>query len=231
MQPQQLESLGERLLRSGIAPRHVRRYLRELRDHYDDAVQGELRKGVSRATAEEAAATRVGDPDHLVESALARPELLSWSRRWPCAVYIVAPLLLFPAAFVATILAMVGLAQIVLPQTELPFPTPLLEILKAIRLLNLYVLPVIAASGFALLAKRRGVSRAWAWASITLITFVGALPNLDVYAHQIGAGIGFSTRLDFLVGMFLQRWLPTAVAAVMLYIAAGHVAHRMRTDS
>ena len=231
MQPHQFELLGQRLLRSGIAPRHVRRYLRELRDHYDDAVQGELRKGAGRAAAEESASKRLGEPDHLVESALARPELLSWSRRWPWAVYIVAPLLLFPAAFVATILAMVGLTRIVMPGMEGTFPTPLREILEAIRLLGLYVLPVIAASGFALLARRRGVSRAWAWASITLITFVGALPNLDVYADQIGAGIGFSTRLDFLVGMFLQRWLPTAVAAVMLYVAAGHVAHRMRTDS
>lgn len=227
MQPQQFELLGERLLRSGIAPRHVRRYLRELRDHYDDAVQGELRKGAGRAAAEESASKRLGEPDDLVESALARPELLSWSRRWPWAVYVVAPLLLYPAAFVATILVMVGLA----PATELPYPAPLLEVLKAIRLLNLYVLPVIAASGFALLARRRGVSRGWAWASVTLITFVGALPNLDVYADAVGAGIGFATRLDFLLEMFLQRWLPTAVATVMLYMAAGHVAHQMQTNS
>jgi hypothetical protein len=224
MQPKQFELLGERLLRSGIAPRHVRRYLRELRDHYDDAIHEELGKGADRAAAEESAAKRLGEADHLVESALARPELLSWSRQWPWAVYIVGPLLLFPAAFVATIFAMVGLAG-----TESPISAPQLEILKAIRLFGLYLLPTIAASGFALLATRRGVSRLWAWTSIALITFVGALPNLDVYADQIGAGIGFSTRFDFLVGMFLHRWLPTAVAAVLLCVAAGHVAHRMRT--
>ena len=120
MQPQQFESLGERLLRSGIAPRHVRRYLRELRDHYDDAIQEELRKGADRAAAEESASKRLGEADHLVESALARPELLSWSRRWPWVVYIVAPLLLFPAAFVATILAMVGLSQISCPEWIAP---------------------------------------------------------------------------------------------------------------
>ena len=231
MQPRQFELLGERLLRAGIAPRHVRRYLRELRDHYDDAIRAEIDNGVGRAAAEDSAAKRLGEPDHLVESALARPELLSWSRRWPWAVYIVAPLLLYPAAFVATILAMVGLAQVVTPGAERPMPTPLLEILKAIRLLDLYVLPVVAAAGFALLARRRGVSRAWAAASITLITFVGALPNLDVYAHEIGAGIGFATRLDFLVEMTLQRWLPTAVAAMLLYVLAGHIANRMRADS
>jgi hypothetical protein len=229
MQPKQFELLGERLLRSGIAPRHVRRYVRELGDHYDDAIREELGKGADRAAAEESAAKRLGEADHLVESALARPELLSWSRRWPWVVYIVAPLVLFPAAFVATIFAMVGLSQIIVPGMDRLLPTPLLETLKAIRIFNLYVLPVTAAAGFALLARRRGVSRVWAWTSIALITFVGALPNLDVYADQIGAGIGFSTRLDFLVAMFLQRWLPTAVAAVMLYMAAGHVAYRMRT--
>lgn len=227
MYPQQFDSLSEKLLRSGIAPRYVRRYLRELRDHYDDAIQEELRKGVGQVAAEESATKRLGEPDHLVESALARPELLSWSRRWPWVVYILAPLLLFPVAFVAMILVMVGLT----PSTELSYPAPLLEVLKAIRLLNLYALPVITASGFALLARRRGVSRGWAWASITLITFVGALPNLDVYPDAVGAGIGFATRLDFLVEMFLQRWLPTAVAAVVLYLAAGHVALRIRTVS
>ncbi len=225
MQPQQFELLGERLLRAGISPRHVRRYLRELMDHYDDAIQEELGKGADRAAAEESAAKRLGEADHLVESALARPELLSWSRRWPWAVYIVAPLLLYPAAFVATILVMVGLT----PDGELPYPAPLLEVLKAIRLLGLYVVPVITASAFAMLARRRGVSQGWVWTSIALITFVGALPNLDVYPDALRAGIGFATRLDFLVGMSLQRWLPTAVAAVMLYAAGGHVAHRMRT--
>jgi hypothetical protein len=217
MQLRQLDLLAERLLRSGVAPRHVRRYLRELRDHYDDAVQDELNRGASRATAEEMAASRLGDPDILIQSALAKPELLSWSRRWPWAVFIFAPLLLFPAAFVATILAMVGLAHIFVPGMESPLPKSLLDILEPIRFFGLYVLPVIAASGFALLARRRGVTRAWGWASIALITFFGALPNLDVNTDQIGAGIGISTRLDFLMEMFLQRWLPTAVAAVTLY--------------
>lgn len=228
MQPRQLDLLGERLLRAGVAPRHVRRYRRELRDHYDDAMQEELAKGAGRAAAEESAAKRLGELDHLVESALARRELLSWSRRWPWAVYVVAPLLLLPAAFVATILAMVGLMRVVMPEAQGDIPAPLLEMLKAIRLFGLYALPAITASGFALLAGRRNVPRAWAWASIVLITFVGALPNLDVYTDQIGAGIGFATRLDFLVEVFLQRWLPTAAAAVMLYLVAARLGQQER---
>jgi len=82
----------------------VRRYLRELRDHYDDAVQDELNRGASRATAEEIAASRLGDPDRLVQSALARPELRSTVARWPRLTFGVAPVLLWLAAFVAVLL-------------------------------------------------------------------------------------------------------------------------------
>jgi hypothetical protein len=221
--------LRRRLIQGGISPWRVGRVLQELRDHHAALVL-EQERAESPQPVEDALA-RLGTEESLARQFLARRELQSWSRRWPWAVYIVAPLFLFPAAFIATILAMVGLMRLVMPGMEGIFPTPLREVLEAIRLFGLYVLPVIAASGFALLARRRGVSRAWACASTTLITFVGALPNLDVYAHQIGAGIGFSTRLDFLVEMSLQRWLPTAVAAAMLYMAAGYGAHRMRTDS
>ena len=216
--------LRRRLILGGISPWRVGRLLQELRDHHAALVLEQKRAGSSKP--DEDALMRLGSEESLARQFLARPELLSWSRRWPWAVYFVAPLVLFPAAFVATIVAMVGLAG-----TEPPIPAPLREILEAIRVFGLYVLPVVAAAGFALLARRRGVSRAWAWASVALITFVGALPNLDVYADRIAGGIGFATRIDFLMEMFLQRWLPTAVAAVLLYMAAGHLAHRMRTDS
>ena len=36
------DRLTERLLTAGIAPRHVRRYARELSDHYDDLVREEM---------------------------------------------------------------------------------------------------------------------------------------------------------------------------------------------
>lgn len=97
MQPQQLDSLGERLLRSGIAPRHVRRYLRELRDHYDDALREELKMDVTRATAEKAAASRLGEPESLVQSALAQQELRSTVARYPRLVFGAGPMLVWVA--------------------------------------------------------------------------------------------------------------------------------------
>jgi hypothetical protein len=51
---------------------------------------------------------------------------------------------------------------------------------------------------------------------------------VEVSAHHIGAGIGFATRLDFLVKLPLKRWLPTAASAVMLYVVVLHVARHRR---
>ena len=42
------DRLAERLLHAGIAPRHVRRYTRELSDHFDDLVRVENAGGASR---------------------------------------------------------------------------------------------------------------------------------------------------------------------------------------
>jgi hypothetical protein len=74
MQPQ-LKSLGERLLRAGVAHRHVRRYIRELREHYEDAVREELAKGLDRSQAERAAWSRLGSEEELARSVLAQPDV------------------------------------------------------------------------------------------------------------------------------------------------------------
>ncbi|MCB2108650.1 MAG: hypothetical protein KDE14_13165, partial [Rhodobacteraceae bacterium] len=81
------ESLYEKLLRGGVAPRHARRYVKELGDHYDDLIAAAVKTGATRAEAEAQAHARLGSEEALVETALARPELKSWSARWPWAVY------------------------------------------------------------------------------------------------------------------------------------------------
>ena len=71
------ERLSERLLKAGIAPRHVRRYARELSDHFDDLVREEKESGAGRELAETRALSRLGNEDDLAEAMLSRPELRS----------------------------------------------------------------------------------------------------------------------------------------------------------
>lgn len=81
-------SLRRRLINSGVSPRRVGRLLGELRDHHAELVLEEQRAG-SRQPFEDALA-RLGTEESLALHVLARRELLSWSRRWPWAVYGVA---------------------------------------------------------------------------------------------------------------------------------------------
>jgi hypothetical protein len=87
MRPTRLEELSEPLLRAGVAPRVVQRYLRELEDHYDDALREELAGGADPAAAAQAAWARLGDTEQLLRSALARPELRSVRARFPGVVF------------------------------------------------------------------------------------------------------------------------------------------------
>src|ERR1700683_230088 len=85
--------LRERLLRAGVAPRHVRRYLTELREHWTDLTTEEERAGRNRAEAETHALARLGRVDDLARIMIERPELRSWTARAPWAVLGAGPVL------------------------------------------------------------------------------------------------------------------------------------------
>ncbi|HEX4293886.1 MAG TPA: hypothetical protein VHZ29_07115 [Rhizomicrobium sp.] len=81
------ERLSERLLCTGIAPRKVRRYVRELRDHFDDLVRDAIASGVARHAAEAEALSRLGCEEYLADTMLAHPGPRSITARFPWAVF------------------------------------------------------------------------------------------------------------------------------------------------
>lgn len=92
--PKSSDELRERLLRAGVAPRHVRRYLTELADHLADMRAEEELAGRSRAEAECAALIRLGGIDDLAKAMIERPQFQSWCARAPWATFGLAPLFL-----------------------------------------------------------------------------------------------------------------------------------------
>lgn len=78
-----LRELRERLLRAGVAPRHVRRYLTELHEHWADLAAEEQRAGHNRAEAETLALARLGTVEDLARTMIERRELRSWTARAP----------------------------------------------------------------------------------------------------------------------------------------------------
>ncbi len=113
--------LRERLLRAGVAPRHVRRYLRELAEHLADLRAEEERAGLSRTDAESAALMRLGGMDDLAKAMIGQRQFQSWCARAPWAMFGLAPpFVLAGAWFVPLRLLLLGW-KIFLPGADTPF--------------------------------------------------------------------------------------------------------------
>ena len=84
--------LRSRLLRSGVAPRHVQRTVQELSAHYEDLVAEALEQNSSPEEAESWAVRQLGDVDTLVSAIRERPELLGWAASYPHLALVSYPL-------------------------------------------------------------------------------------------------------------------------------------------
>lgn len=101
MRSDHFQSLQSRLIESGVSPKHVRRIVIELQDHYDDLVEERLADGATRAEASEVATARLGDTGQIAERMLGAPELRTWVYRYPGIARVYLPIaytLLLPAA-------------------------------------------------------------------------------------------------------------------------------------
>jgi hypothetical protein len=154
-----LLELRERLLCAGVAPRHVRRYLTELREHWSDLTAEEERAGRNRAEAEAVALARLGRVDDLARNIIERPELRSWTARAPWVVLGAAPVLGLAAGWAMALLILWTGWTWFLRGSQTPF-VPLhgfpIAYFGAGRMLYYYA-PLLAGWGMILLAGRQRV--------------------------------------------------------------------------
>lgn len=113
--------LRERLLRAGVAPRHVRRCLAELRDHLTDVLEEEQRTHRAGAKTEAAALARLGSLDEIARAIEEQPQLRSWAARAPWAVFGIAPLAALALAWCVALFLLWSGWRIFLPGAATPF--------------------------------------------------------------------------------------------------------------
>jgi hypothetical protein len=104
------ENLRERLLRAGVAPRHVRRYLTELNEHMADLIQVQHRAGYTGDDAFMRARALLGSDDDLAHAMIIRRGVKSWSARVPWLIFTLLPplSLLFLVLLWTTALVIIG---------------------------------------------------------------------------------------------------------------------------
>jgi hypothetical protein len=113
--------LRERLLRAGVAPRHVRRYVSELTDHLEDLRAEEELASHTGRDAESAALARLGSIDSLADAMTSQRQFQSWSACALWAVFSIGPLVLLAAIYFIACCYLWCLWHAFLPGADTPF--------------------------------------------------------------------------------------------------------------
>src|ERR1700754_3444929 len=98
------EALREILLKGGIAPRHVRRYLAELSEHLNDLTERQRAQGYEGEDAELRARALLGEDRELAAAMLEQRSLRSIAARAPWLVFGLLP----PVAGIASAFALIA---------------------------------------------------------------------------------------------------------------------------
>lgn len=174
------DELRERLLRAGIAPRHVRRYLAELTDHWADLTAEEQRAGRDRAEAESAAFARLGEVDHLAKAMIDQRQFQSISARAPWLIFGLAPICLLASAYFAACAILWSGWKIFLPGADTPFVR-----IDGLAILYFgagrwlyYGAPVLIGWAVALIAARQRFTAVWPLVCFFLLALIGGITQV-----------------------------------------------------
>lgn len=198
--------LRERLLRSGVAPRHVRRYITELREHWADLVAGEECSGKSQADAEMAAFARLGNMDDLATAMIAQRQLHSWSARAPWVMFSLGPLLVLGAAYLAVCCYLWLGWRVFLPGAETPFGAghsgPVYSLGNIYFQAGKYFyfwLPMIAGWMIAFVAARQRLKSAWVGLGLAMVAWMGGTAEIHAGRTAVPGGLGHISMSFFAV--------------------------------
>jgi hypothetical protein len=172
--------LRERLLHAGVAPRHVRRYLNELADHFADLRTEEERAGLSPADAESAAFARLGGMDELAKAMIERRQFQSQFRsfcvRAPWAAFGIAPIVLLTLGYLVACSILASGWIIFLRGSETPFVkvNGLAEVYFGIGRMLYFSAPVLVGWAITLVAARQRLKLIWPTVGLLLMAWIGA---------------------------------------------------------
>ncbi len=193
--------LRERLLRAGVAPRHVRRYLAELGDHLADLRVEEERSGRSRADAESAALARLGGMDDLAKAMIERRQFQAWCVRAPWAMFSLAPIFLLAGIWFVALLILWSGWKIFLPGADTPFVRidGLAIFYFGVGRLLYFGAPILIGWGIGIIAARQRLKAVWPAVGLVLIALVGGTAQVHASRTAVTSGLGHIS-MDFALG-------------------------------
>ena len=181
--PLPFESVREQLLRAGVAPRHVSRYVTELREHLADLIERERAAGLDVGSATERALGFMGTDADLASAMIRRGAPRSLAARAPWAMLAIVPTLVLAAVLCACGLAMWHLLWPVRGLTPSEMPEGYRALIASVSFAATYLLGVLLAAACIALAVRQRLASGWLWVGLGLIALLNGI--LGFHAHVI----------------------------------------------
>jgi len=225
MQPSGFDILREQLLRAGIAPRHVRRYIGELRDHFDDLVREEVASGASQRVAEIQARKRLGNDSDLAAVVLSRPDLRSLTARHPLAVFTLGPVAMVLAAIALGLAVEIGVFELIpafVPHPSAAQRGALVFVVAIWNLIATYAAPLAIAMGFCVVGLRQRMPAKWIFVGIASACVLGAFQEINFSddGHHGELSLGSGLMPPFPMHLIVQgfyRFMVTGLLASAAY--------------
>jgi hypothetical protein len=186
--------LRERLLKAGVAPRHIRRYLHELSEHLADLKAEEIAAGRNRTDAATAALLRLGTTDELARAMIDQRQFQAWSVRAPWAIFGLAPILLLSGAWFVALFILWSGWQMFMPQAETPFGgSPhdgFVNLYFQFGRMIYYFSPFAIGWAIGILAIRQRSKSVWPAIGLVLLAYLGGTARVHANHKQVLSGVG-----------------------------------------
>src|SRR5437868_4073911 len=219
-----VHDLSERLMRAGVTPRHVRRYLTELADHLAHLRAEEERAGRSRADAESAALVRLGVMDDLAKAMIEKRQFQSWCVRAPWAMFGLAPLCLLAAAYLVACVYLWFGWKIFLPGADTPFSSStgpmygFANIYFQAGRFYYFSAPVLIGWGFGVIAARQRLNAIWPTVGWILIAWMGATAEIHASRTAVPYKLGHISMNFFTIGAGTEHnFLGALLSALLIF--------------
>ena len=213
---QPFESVREQLLSAGIAPRHVNRYITELREHLADLAARECATGMDARQAHERAIALLGEDRQLAQAMIEKGATRSLAARAPWSVFAVLPLVALLAVLGVTFFAMFQLLWPVRDLTPTDIPAGYSALIAVVSFVTTYVVGPLIAAGCITMALRQRLSSGWVWIGLALVALISA--PLGFHMHSIASDSGQTQTIFSGTGVVFQN--GHANVAATLSVAA-----------
>lgn len=208
--------LRERLLRAGVAPRYVKRYLSELADHLADLKAEEEQAGLSPAEAKSAALLRLGATEDLARAMIDHCQLQAWCVRAPWAIFCLAPLSLLAAAYFIACLILWSGWRIFLPGIDSPFVRidGLAILYFGIGWSLYFAAPTLIGWAIGLIVARQRLNLVWPTVGWILVALIGGTAKVHAHRPNLPGKVGHIS-MSFALGPLVQG-IPDGLSQALL---------------